>query len=131
MLNTNIIAKTGRDFVNLFYNIPEDLRMNKTEGKAVGSLRFEISVDGLQFFSKEITFHGANSSEPFGRITIPQLGEGRYSYKITETLVAIKKEQYGKNTVCKNHIDGSFIIDESSPHVSTGFGAAPRAVLGY
>ncbi len=131
MLSTNIITKTGKDFVNLFYNIPEDLRMNKTEGTAVGGLRIEVSVDGLLFFCKELTFHGANSSEPFGRITIPQLGEGRYDYRVTETMVAIKKEQFGKKKLETNQTCSSFIIDESLTHISSGFRTEPKAVLGY
>lgn len=131
MLNTNIIVKSGRDFVNLFYNIPENLRMNKTEGKAVGGLKVEISIEGLQFFSKEFKFYGANSSEPFGRFIILQLGEGRYDYRITETLVEIKKDQYGKNRSEVNHTNGSFVIEEPTPQMNTRVNTSSNAVLGY
>ncbi len=131
MLNTNIIVKSGRDFVNLFYNIPENLRMNKTEGKAVGGLKVEISIEGLQFFSKEFKFYGANSSEPFGRFIIPQLGEGRYDYRITETLVEIKKDHYGKDRSEVNHTNGSFVIEEPTPQMNTRVSTSSNAVLGY
>ncbi len=131
MLDTNILVKSGRDFVNLFYNIPENLRMNKTEGKAVGGLRIEISVEGLQFFSKEFSFYGANSSEPFGRLTVSQLGEGRYDYRITETIVEIRKDQYGKNRSEVNRVNGYFVIEEPSPQMNTGMNTGSNAVLGY
>lgn len=131
MPNTNIITKTGKDFVNIFYNVPETLRMNKTDGKAVGGLRIEIFVDGMQFFDMELNFYGANSSEPFGRITVPQLGDGRYTYRITETVVALRKEQYGKNKIETSSIDGLFTIDDQTPRMNTGFGTGHGTVLGY
>lgn len=113
MLNTRIVSKTGTDFANLFYNVPEPLRTTKTEGEAVGKLKFEVYVEGMLFFSKELNFYGAGSSEPFGKIDINNLGEGEYRYRVEETLVRIEKSTYGKKTIAKNEMSGSFLISDS------------------
>lgn len=113
MIDTKIVTKTGKDFANIFYNIPEDLRTDKTEGTAVGKLKFEIAVDGMLFLSRELNFYGAGASEPYGRITVPQLGEGEYGFRITETEVSIEKSVYGKKKIRINENTGTFVIGET------------------
>lgn len=115
MICTNLKVKTGKDFVNFFYNVPEDVLPTKNEGRAVEKITIEVYVEDMMFFRKELRFCGADTSNHFGTVTIPQLGESEYSFRVRENMVSISKDRFVKESAGVNETAGIFIISDSVP----------------
>ncbi len=108
MLNTNMAVKTGSNLVSFLYNVPEAHQPYKVDGNAVSKIEIEVSVDGVMFYKEEFRFHGGNPTRCFGNIAIPNLGDGLYTYKVTETMVHFTKGVFGYETIGKNVMIGTF-----------------------
>lgn len=122
MSYTNVIVKTGRDLVNFFYNVPENVCPHMAEGEAVSKIELSVYVDGMMFFSREFRFTGGDPVNTFGKVDILNLGEGEYSYRLKETVVNISRDSFDRDIIGTSEISGTFIIAEkitSSPSIGT------------
>lgn len=113
MIDTDLKIKTGRDFADFFYSVPEELLPTKREGKAVEKITIEVCVEDLLFFRKELRFCGSDPCGHFGYVVIPRLGEGEYTFRITENLVRISKDRFVRDPAGTNVTVGTFSVSES------------------
>ena len=103
-MKTKIIVRQGKDFINIFYEIPEGLRDHYGGQEYVASLEVILYVEGQPF---ETWLVARNTY--FGRFYEKLLAPGEYSYKIVEKV--LKKNPGTRQTESEvNEISESFTI---------------------